>query len=78
MVDCSPETQITRAMARSALDRPAVEAIIAAQASREQRRMAADLVILNVHISLAELAQQVHALATGFGLSWRHIQPQTH
>ena len=78
VVDCSPETQITRAMARSALDRPAVEAIIAAQASREQRLMAADLVILNDHISLAELAQQVHALAAGFGLSLRHIQPPTH
>lgn len=78
VVDCSPETQITRAMARSALDRPAVEAIIAAQASREQRLMAADLVILNDHISLAELAQQVRSLAAGFGLSLRHIQPPTH
>ena len=78
VVDCSPETQITRAMARSALDRPAVEAIIAAQASREQRLVAADLVILNDHISLAELAQQVRSLAAGFGLSLRHIQPPTH
>ncbi len=69
VVDCSPATQITRVMARSALERPAIEAIIAAQASRAQRLAVADLVILNDGISLEQLAAQVRLLAAGFGLS---------
>ena len=73
VVDCSPETQIARVMARSGLERPAIEAIIAAQASRARRLAVADLVILNDNITLAELAAQVHALAAGFGLSLPHI-----
>jgi len=74
VVDCSPETQIARVMARSALGRSAVEAIMAAQASRAQRLAVADLVILNDDISLTELAQQVQKLAPGFGLSSTHIK----
>jgi dephospho-CoA kinase len=69
VVDCPPETQIARAMARSALERPAIEAIMAAQASRAQRLKAADQVILNDGISLAELALRVQKLAPEFGLS---------
>lgn len=74
VVDCSAETQVARVMARSALQREAVEAIMAAQASREQRLAVADHVILNDGISLAQLAAQVQKLAPGFGLSLTHIK----
>lgn len=69
VVDCSPETQIARVQARSGLSRTAIEAIIAAQASRAQRLAVADHVILNDGISLKTLRQQVQALASSFGLS---------
>ena len=78
LVDCRPETQITRVMARSALERAAVEAIMAAQASRDQRLAVADQVIVNDGLSLSELAARVSALAPGFGLSLTHTQPPTH
>jgi len=77
VVDCSPETQIARVMARSALERPAIEAIIAAQASRAQRLAVADWVILNDGISLKQLEAQVRLLAAGFGLSLPHIKTPT-
>ncbi len=69
VVDCLEETQITRVMARSAMDRSMVLAIIASQASRQQRLMAADVVIYNEGLSLEALAVQVIQLAPGFGLS---------
>ena len=69
VIDCTPETQITRVIARSALQRPAIEAIISTQASRAQRLKAADAVIFNDGISLAQLRVQIQALAPGFGLS---------
>lgn len=47
VVDCPPEIQLERVMRRSALERSQVEAIMAAQASREQRLAAADDVIDN-------------------------------
>ena len=47
VVDCRPDTQIERVMRRSALPREQVLAILAAQASREQRLAAADDVIDN-------------------------------
>ena len=74
VIDCSPQTQIARVMARNRLDRAAVLAIMASQASREQRTSIADLVIFNDGISPAELAHQVHKLAPGFGLSLTHTQ----
>ncbi|MDP2170588.1 MAG: dephospho-CoA kinase [Rhodocyclaceae bacterium] len=46
-VDCPEETQIERTMARSALSRGAVEAIMAAQATRQERLAVADDVISN-------------------------------
>jgi dephospho-CoA kinase len=69
VVDCSTGLQCERVMARSQLPRAGVEAIIAAQASREQRLAAADLVIFNEGLSLAQLADEVRQLAAGFGLS---------
>ena len=69
VVDCSTDLQCERVMARSQLSRAGVEAIIAAQASRAQRLAAADLVIFNQGLNLAQLADEVQQLATGFGLS---------
>lgn len=47
VVDCEPETQIERVMARSGWPRAQVEAVLAQQASRAQRLAAADVVIAN-------------------------------
>lgn len=69
VVDCTPEVQISRVMARSQLTRDAIEQIIAAQAGRIQRLGAADTVIFNVNLSLAQLADEVHQMSHRFGLS---------
>ena len=68
VVDCREETQIERVMARNALLRPAIESIIAAQASRRARRAAADAVLYNDGLPLPALQSQVTALAQRFGL----------
>ncbi|NMM86201.1 dephospho-CoA kinase [Rhodococcus sp. SRB_17] len=68
VVDCRVQTQIDRVVARSALAPGAVEAIIAAQASRSARRAVADAVIHNDGLTLDALRSQVHALALRFGL----------
>jgi len=47
VVDCDPELQIARVMARNGLTRSQVEAIMAAQATRAQRRAAAHDLIDN-------------------------------
>jgi dephospho-CoA kinase len=61
VVDCPPELQIARVMARSGLTQADVEAIIAAQASRQQRLAAADDVVRNDD-GLAALGPVVAAL----------------
>lgn len=68
VVDCDPETQISRVMARNSLERPAIERILAAQASRAQRLAHADMVLYNDGLSLAALQQKVHTLAQRLGL----------
>lgn len=68
VVDCSEATQVARVMQRSGLAEAAVRAIIAAQATREQRLAAADAVICNEGISLEELAHEVKQVAASFGL----------
>jgi dephospho-CoA kinase len=68
VVDCSPETQVERVVARSALQPDAVRAIIAAQATREQRLAAADIVICNEGLTLGELRDKVVQVARSFGL----------
>lgn len=69
VLDCPAETQIRRVMARSGLDRVAVEAIMKAQATRKERLQAADIVIHNGDDcelrTLELLAQETAAL---FGL----------
>ena len=62
VVDCLPETQIQRVMARNHLHREVVQSIIAAQASREEKLAAADWVIHNDGISLHALQACVDSL----------------
>ncbi len=63
VVDCDPETQIARVQARSGLTREAIERIMSAQASREERIAAAHDVVLNDgKTSLQELELSVRAL----------------
>jgi dephospho-CoA kinase len=69
VVDCLEATQIRRVMARSALTQFEVAAIVAQQASRQQRLSAADIVIFNDAMPLEELACVVAALGPRFGLS---------
>ncbi len=67
VVDCLPETQIQRVMSRNGLSREAIESIIAAQATRQQKLAAADWVINNDRISLDELQAQVSRLSIQTG-----------
>ncbi len=68
VVDCLPDTQVRRVMARSGLDEAQVRAIIAAQAPRAARLAAADSVIFNEDLPLPSLEVQVREWAAGFGL----------
>jgi dephospho-CoA kinase len=68
VVDCEPETQVARVVARSALQPDAVRAIIAAQAPRALRLAAADIVICNEGLSLEALRHEVEQAAQSFGL----------
>jgi dephospho-CoA kinase len=68
VVDCSPETQVERVVARSGLEPQAVRTIMAAQAPRALRLAAADIVICNEGLSLEQLRDNVVQAASGFGL----------
>ncbi|MDD2545494.1 MAG: dephospho-CoA kinase [Burkholderiaceae bacterium] len=68
VVDCPPETQVERVMARNHLPREIIEQIMASQASRSVRRGAADMVIFNADCTLGELHTQVQQAAQRFGL----------
>jgi len=63
VVDCSEATQIARVMERSQLSETAVRSIIASQASRAQRRAAADWIIDNDGITLEQLRAQVLSIS---------------
>lgn len=71
VVDCPPEIQLERVMRRSALERSQVEAIMAAQASREQRLAAADDVIDNSGDpnGLAEQVDRLDLLYRGLSMN---------
>lgn len=60
-VDCSVETQISRVMSRNGFSREQVLAIIARQATREARLVAADDIIDNDNAPLKSLKAQVDA-----------------
>jgi dephospho-CoA kinase len=78
VVDCTPETQISRVLARDPLKREAIEQIMATQASRVQRLSAADAVIFNDALSRSDLATEVRQIAPRFGLSsGLHLATQT-
>ena len=62
-VDADHETQIQRLMARNGFTRAEAESRIAAQASREDRRRNADVVLHNTG-SMTQLKQQIDALWT--------------
>ena len=62
VVDCSDATQLRRVLQRSGWSAEVVQAVIAQQAHRSQRRACADAVIHNDGISLDELAAEVSAL----------------
>ena len=68
VVDCTPDIQIDRVMARSHLGRDAIEKIMSSQISREKRLGAADFVIFNVGLALPQLAAEVTQLSHRFGL----------
>ncbi len=69
VVDCDPDTQIERVMARNQFARSEVERILQAQATRAQRLAAADAVLFNgAGVTLAELHSQVDTWASRFGL----------
>jgi dephospho-CoA kinase len=68
VVDCEPETQVARVVARSGLAADEVRAIIAAQAPRALRLAAADLVICNEGLTLESLRNEVEQAALSFGL----------
>ena len=71
VVDCEEATQISRVMTRESTKhgdskgwtRDAVEKVIAQQASRAQRRAAADWVIYNDGLDLTHLVEQVQKMA---------------
>ena len=60
-VDVDHETQVERLMARNGYTRAEAESRIAAQASREDRRLAADVVLRNTG-SVTQLRAQIDAL----------------
>ena len=68
VIDCSPQTQVDRVVARSALKPEEVRAIISAQAPRALRLAAADAVICNDGLSLEQLRDKVVQMARRFGL----------
>jgi dephospho-CoA kinase len=67
VVDCSPETQAARVIARG-LTRDEASAIIASQAVRLLRLGAADSVICNDGLSIDQLESEVAQAAHSFGL----------
>ena len=68
VVDCSETTQIARVCERNAMSASAVRKIIAAQASRNERLRAADIVLCNDGINFAQLHKLVLKIGQQFGL----------
>ena len=67
VIDCSAQTQTTRVLQRPGWTPERVQGVLAAQATREARRAAADAVILNEDLSLERLRQEVLSLAARWG-----------
>ncbi|AIY43631.1 Dephospho-CoA kinase [Collimonas arenae] len=71
VIDCDEQVQVQRVMQRNALDESQVRAIMATQATRQQRLQAADDVIVNDGDRAALLPQveRLHALYEAFARS---------
>jgi dephospho-CoA kinase len=69
VVDCTPEVQVSRVIARSQLSALEIEKIIASQATRSRRLDAADSGVFNVGLTFEQLAKEVGEIAPRFGLS---------
>ena len=67
VVDCSPQTQVDRVVARSGLKPEEVRAIMAAQATARQRLAAADIVICNEGLTLDQLRDNVEQRGAPLG-----------
>ena len=68
VVDCRTATQVQRVQDRNGWDMATIESILQNQSPRERRLAAADFVIFNDGIALAELQDEVDQLARQFGL----------
>ncbi len=62
VVDCDPQTQVARVMARSGWPEAQVRSVMDQQIPRERRRAIADAVIYNDGLNLADLASEVAAI----------------
>ena len=62
VVDCAETTQVDRVVARSGWKPDAVLAVVRQQASRAQRRAAADAVLFNEGVTLEQLGAHLAAL----------------
>ena len=71
VVDCGESTQARRVQARSGWTAATVQAVIAQQATRAQRRACADAVIFNDAIDLRQLGDAVRSL-------WKAWAPARH
>lgn len=67
VIDCSRETQVGRVLQRPGWTPERIEGALAAQATREARRAAADAVLLNDGIALVTLRNEVRKLAARWG-----------
>ncbi|KQY89018.1 MULTISPECIES: dephospho-CoA kinase [Roseateles] len=67
VIDCSTETQFARVLQRPGWTHERIEGALAAQASRQTRRAAADAVLWNDGIALVTLRNQVLMLAARWG-----------
>lgn len=67
VLDCSTETQMRRVLQRPGWTRERVEGALAAQATRQARRAAADAVLLNDDLPLDALRTEVMRLASRWG-----------
>lgn len=74
VVDCDEDLQVRRVMARDGSTEAQARAVLAAQASRAQRRAAADDLILNDG-DLAALRDQVEALHAQYRATARQGRP---
>lgn len=69
LIDCAEAVQMQRGSARPGWTAAQVQSVIAAQASRPQRRAAADATVDNSMASLERLHQSLQELARHWGIS---------